>query len=297
MKTKKYFFLILLILPMFFSCKFLDYDLTEAFHRLMKVELRAQGIELITTNAAVNSIGAEDEYDVLIITDIHFGNENKGLNGPRREDEWFAKLNTVNTQTGKSLMDTTKFVICLGDIAEHGLESETLAYKAAIVDVFEAKGISVFNVVGNHDLYNSGWTQWSNNLYPGTSFYKFETPSFSWYFLDSASGTLGGFQYEEMDKTMSKDPKDKLVFTHIPLYAENHQYFVMQNTDERNKIINTCAKYFTKKFVDGHTHVKRTSNFGKFTEHNIPGFLSKYGYAVLHVNEKNKKTVLNVHYY
>lgn len=279
------------------SCKFADYNLSEAFYRLMSVELRAQELKVLSEETVINGIDAEDEYDVLIITDVHFGNENKGKNGPRREDNWFEYLNNIDAKTGKSLIDTTKFVICMGDVAEHGYESETLRFKKDIVDKLDAKGIPVYNIVGNHDLYNSGWNQWADNLYPHTSFYKFSTPNFSWYFTDSASGTFGGYQYEAFNKDMNKDTKKKLVFSHVPLYANNHQYFVMQNTDERNKIINTCAKNKTSLFIDGHSHVDKYTDFGKFEEFNIPSFLQSYGFAVLHVNEKDQSCSLQVKYY
>jgi len=281
--------LIILFAPAFLSsCHFFKYDLSEAFYRIMKVELRAQKLTVLKNEEVINSISDDDEYDVLIITDVHFGDENNAGNGPRPEKEWFEYLNTVDSQTGKSLIQTSRFCICLGDVSEYGLDEEFLNYKEQLLDKLNDYNIPVYNIVGNHDLYNSGWTKWTEITNPGTSFYKFETPKFSWYFIDSASGTLGGIQYELLDRDMSSDSKAKFVFSHFPLYAENYQYFIMQNSDERNKLINSCAKYNTKAFIEGHTHYEYCTDYGKFKEYNIPGYLQESEFAVLHINEKEQ---------
>lgn len=287
-----------MVTSVFMGCGIEKYSLNEGFARLMKVESRATNIKLLDNEEVIKSVTEDDEYDVIIITDVHIGNENKGKNGPRREDDFFAQIEEVNSETGKSLADTTKFALCLGDVAEHGYEDEFIRFNELVKDRFENDyNIKLYSVVGNHDLYNSGWYHWAYYNYPNTSFYKFETPSFSWYFLDSASGTLGGYQYDELRSKMINDDKQKLVFTHIPVYAEDNLYFVMQNTEERNLLISTCARTNTVLFVDGHTHKDRTSNFGYFIERNVPGFLEKYGYAVLHVNEKTKDCSIKVVYY
>ena len=277
---------------LFSSCK---YNIGEGFARLMKVEERATNLRILDQEPVLNAITDSEEYDVLVITDVHFGNENHGKNGPRREDDFFAHLEDASS--GAALIDSVKFVICMGDIAEHGYDDEFKRFNAVIKAWFDAKGIPIYHVVGNHDLYNSGWKNWAANNYPNTSFYKFETPSFSWYFLDSASGTLGWYQYDALDGHMRRDDKKKLVFTHIPVYAEDNLYFVMQNTEERNLLISTCAKTGVQLFVDGHTHKDRTSDFGKFIERNVPGFLEKSGYGVVHINEANDTCSIKVVYF
>lgn len=292
------------ILFSFNSCALMEYDLTEGFFRLMKVEQRAKKLKFLSDETSINSINNDEEYDVLIITDVHVGNENHGKNGPRREDAWFDQITKVDSSTGKRIVDNVRFAICLGDVAEHGLLEECNRFNDLITTKLEnittpkaPEGIKLYNIVGNHDLYNSGWKAWSKTMYPGTSFYKFETPSFSWYFLDSASGTIGGYQYDALKSDMSNDSKRKLVFSHVPLYADDFFYFTMQNTEERNKIISTCAKNKTCFFIDGHTHAELTTDFGKFTEYNLPGFLELYGYAILHINEAEATAKLMVKYY
>lgn len=293
---------LLLILFLIPSCSLEEYGLEQAFYRRMSVETRATGLRILPSELSSLVPAEKDEYDVLIITDVHFGNENKGKNGPRREDDWFAKI--TEGAVGSRIVDNVAFAICLGDVADHGREDEFRKFKETIEDrlseITTAKapnGIRMYNVVGNHDLYNSGWDQWSRYCYPGTSFYKFETGSFSWYFIDSASGTLGGYQYDTLKAAMTSDPKRKLVFSHVPIFADDFLYFTMQNTEERNLLISLCARTGAKLFIDGHTHQDRTTDFGKFVERNIPGFLEKYGYAILHVDETHQSSSVEIKYF
>ena len=296
------FFLISVLCP---SCqiKYTEYSLGEGFYRLMKVERRATILKVLSSETDINSIASDEEYDVLIVTDVHMGNENYGKNGPRRESEWLKQITDVQ-EDGSRIVDSVRFALCLGDVAEHGYLSECERFNSDVKDPLLniktekcPEGIKLYNIVGNHDLYNSGWQNWADTMYPNTSFYKFETPSFSWYFLDSASGSLGGYQYDAADAAMRADTKKKLVFSHVPVYADDFFYFTMQNTEERNRLISTCAETSTELFVDGHTHNERFSDFGAFYEYNLPGFLEKYGYGILHINEKEGTATMTVKYY
>lgn len=285
------------------SCSLFEYDLTEAFHRDNKVEKRAQKLKIIDDNEQINSIASDEEYDVLVVADFHFGCENLKGNGPRCENKWFNSI-TETDSSGKRIVDNVRFVICLGDVADHGIEKEFKRYDETVTKkLLEIKtpkapdGIQILNIVGNHDLYNSGWKVWSKYCYPHTSFYKVETPSFGWYFIDTASGTMGSFQYDELKWDMENSSKKKMVFSHVPIYAGDYYYFVMQNTQERNKLISTCAKNNTVFFVDGHTHDECTSDLGKFVEKTMPGFLFRRGYAILHVNEKDADVSIEVKYF
>jgi len=300
------------------SCDFhlKDYKPMEAFYRLMKVERRAQNLKklnvsiseeeaVIETNLVDEKektipikITNESVYDVLIFTDVHFGKDYLNLGEYRRDKELFKALENTKSVSGEYLINTIKFAIGLGDFADHGLLKECEEYNKEIRDPLEKiYGIPLYNIVGNHDLYNSGWNAWEKTMYPHTSFYKFETPSFSWYFLDSASGTLGGYQYDALEEEMYLDKKKKLVFSHVPVYADNNLYFTMQNTEERNKLINTCAATSTQFFIDGHSHKERRFDFGAFIEQNIADFLTSNSYGILHINEGKGIAELYLHRY
>lgn len=255
------------------SCR---YGLEEAFYRQSRADERAASIKEVTLPSDLaQSLG--DEYTVLVITDVHFG-ANSGIKGNNRRDEDF--LSSV-----KNLSPTPKFCICLGDIAEHGYESEFRDYKEKIQDKLDKLGIPTFNVVGNHDLFNTGWKYYKEVLGETTSFYRFSTKNISWYFLDSAGGSLGTTQMQSLYEAVSGDTKPKFFFTHVPLYANGHFYFSMQNTDERNKLIVLLNRNKAKTFVTGHIHTQKSSDLGSFTEYTVNAFLADKKYGLLTVNE------------
>lgn len=297
---KKIFAVLLMIFTfsLFDGCKYYSYGLDEFFYRSNTVDKRADKLKVLDDFAAVEE--SLVEYEVLIITDVHFGGEEMGKNGRRMDDEFIEWIeNTYGTKD--SVKDGEKmplFMICLGDVAEHGLESEYEDYEAFTDTIEEKFGIKTYNVIGNHDLYNAGWSSYEKHCYPGTSFYKFNTKNFAWYFLDSASCSLGNDQLMAFKNDMEKNEKGrkKLVFTHVPAYAGGHFYFVMQNTTERNKFISYCADNKVQAMVDGHTHKEITSNIG-FTEYNLPGFLEKRGFGILTVNEKQGNAYCRTVYY
>ena len=272
-------FLFITISLFFSSCK---YGLEELLFRDNSVSERANTIKYLESEGWETET-ENKEYEILVITDVHFGGENKGKNGGRFETEFYDWLESTYVVPGKAL---PLFMVSLGDIAEHGFSKEYRAYKFFTDNLESRYGIKTYNVVGNHDLYNEGWKNFENFNYPFTSFYKFRTSSFTFYFLDSASGSLGEKQLDSFENDMRywERGRNKIVFTHVPAYAGNFFYFVMQNTVERNRFISACAKNDVQALVVGHTHDEITSNLG-FTEYNIPGYLEKKAWALLKINE------------
>ncbi|MEE0885610.1 MAG: metallophosphoesterase [Treponema sp.] len=242
--------------------------------------------------------GLEDSvsgvYEILVITDVHFGGEGIGHNGERRDDEFFAWIKDTFENDEKEM---PKFCVCLGDVAEHGLESEFKDYKKFTEKLESQFGIKTYNIIGNHDLYNAGWKNFEKHSFPYCSFYKFRTKNLTYYFLDSASGSLGDEQLTAFKRDMeyNENGREKLVFMHVPAYAGGLFYFVMQNTVERNKFISYCADNDVIALIDGHTHKEITSNLG-FMEYNLPGYLEKRGWAIVSVDENTKKVVSKCYY-
>lgn len=265
------------------GCKYYSYGLDDLFYRENDVENRAEKLK------ALDNVNSSGTYEILVLTDVHFGGENQGNNGERKDSEFLDWIEE-NYGTAAEPKDGTvmpDFAVCLGDVAEHGLEEEFEDYKKFTDELESRFGIKTFNVIGNHDLYNSGWDSFEEYSYPYTSFYKFRTESFTMYFLDSASGSLGNTQLMAFKHDMenNENGRKKIVFTHIPAYAGGLFYFVMQNTTERNKFISYCAKNDVQALIVGHTHKEITSDIG-FKEYNLPGYLEKRGFGILTVNEE-----------
>lgn len=294
---KKLIFLFLPIFIFFASCTYSSYGLEEFLYRTNSVVNRTETMWDLsdpllgsTEAAGVFSKVKGKKFTVLIMTDVHFGGENMGNNGPRQE---YVLLEWLKTYREQMIAQGTpelypSFAICLGDVAEHGYEEEFIKYQAftTLMNSDTYGNILTFNVVGNHDLYNSGWNSYVKHCYPHTSLYKFRTGSITWYFADSASGSMGDSQLETISRDMKYNEKGrkKLFFTHIPVYAGGLFYFVMQNTEERNRLISMLGDEDAIAIIDGHTHKEITSDLG-FKEWNMPGFLEKRGIGLLFVDE------------
>ena len=253
-----------------------SYGLDELIHRQMGIETRADKLTTISADQ-VPSTTADEEYTVLIITDVHFGGSLE-----RFDEEFIEEI--------KNLSPRPKFCVSLGDSVEHGIASEYERYNTELTDKLEALGIPVFNVVGNHDLFNTGWENYEVYNYPYTSFYTFKTSSFSWYFLDTASNTLGATQYLRLVEAFEDDSAPKIVFTHTPLYSNGTLYFVMQDSEERNKLISLCSKNSVQYYFVGHSHRNTTKQLGSFIERNLPSYVHTKSYGLLTVNEGTKTT-------
>lgn len=275
----------------FCSCQYYSYGLDEFLYRDGSIRNRSSKLKDLNICEEVSAL---DSYEILVITDVHFGGEGIGKNGDRRDDEFFDWISSNFDGKEKPF---PKFCVCLGDVAEHGLESEFKDYKKFSEKLEEKFGIKTYNVVGNHDLYNAGWKNFEKYSFPNHSFYKFRTKNFTCYFLDSASGSLGDEQLTAFKRDMEYNEKgrNKLVFMHVPAYAGGLFYFVMQNSIERNKFISYCADNGVLALIDGHTHKEITSNLG-FMEYNLPGYLEKRGWAIVSVDEAKKKVSSKCYY-
>ena len=293
---KKLLSFLLISISAFFclSCEYYSYGLDEFFYRTNTLENRTDKLLNLSELYSEHIPSLPDTFSILVITDVHFGGENQGVNPDRWEDSFFNELSALKQEDQTSF---PLFCVCLGDVAEHGKKSEFKDFKEQIEDrLLSDFNIETFNTVGNHDLYNSGYSSYKDYCFPFTSFYYFETESASFYFLDSASCSLGNKQFTKIQRRFSYDEKPKFVFMHVPLYADGKFYFSMQNTDERNKIISLFAKNNVKAVIDGHLHEKHTSDLGKFTEYNLPGYLEDKGWSILTVTQSSGEISCITHY-
>lgn len=192
-------------------------------------------------------------YTFLIITDIHFGAKGYGT-VPLEQIK-----TTITSRT--SIEDKPAFIAVLGDVADNGLEGEYQQYADFISKVSAAcGGARVLNVAGNHDLWNDGWGRWKKYATPGNSFYSFSVPEWnrSFYFTDTASGTMGKKQLQKFISVLKSDGNRKFVFTHYPFYgdkeASKDRYFVLADTAERNTLISLCANNKVDGVFCGHFH-------------------------------------------
>lgn len=224
-------------------------------------------------------------YTVYVISDVHFGRDSR--DGAAHEisiEHFTSRLMSLDAARRPI------FILCLGDITEHGEESEVAEYAAwvrRLESIPNQTGtIKVYNAIGNHDLYNGGYDVWRRLVCPRT-FYHFAAGGLSWYFIDTASGATGQKQFYAIKSAFEKDSRPKIVLSHFPFYADGKFYFCMQNTTERNTLISLFARCKVRYVFSGHTHEQHTNRFGTFTDYNIPSLLDKGKWAVLTIDGQN----------
>ena len=252
---KKYFYLLILITPLFVSCK---YGLQQFLYRSNSIEKRIEPLQKIEfADESLKNTITNDDYSFIVISDTHFGSKVQ-----KNTQDFFNKIN--------DLPEKPLFCFSLGDMTETGSEEYYKDYLDKIENPLNNMNIKVFNIVGNHDLYNDGYECFKKYSYPFNSFYYFETGAFDFYFIDTGSGTLGNNQFNQLEQSLKSKNKYKIIFSHYAIYADDDFYFILQDTDERNRLINLCATTNVKYFVDGHVHTSNYSDYGKFEEQNIP---------------------------
>lgn len=259
----------------FSSC---DYNLQQFLYRDNSVEDRLTGLSASTLTGSDLPSPLETTYKVAIITDVHFGAGERGS-----LDAAFVSW------AGTHDMD---FCICLGDVAEHGAESEYRQYASFANSVKGAVSTGkIYSTVGNHDLYSDGWKWWKQYVNTDygldTSFYVFEAGGFSWYFIDTASGTMGVSQFKALKNRMQNDSNPKIVLSHYPLYADgayNASYPTLQNSMETSRMIDLFARSNVKFFASGHSHHWAKKSFGSFYEVNFTGYNAKKSWGYIEVN-------------
>ena len=192
-------------------------------------------------------------YTFLLIADTHFGVKNYGTLPFSQIEQ------TVKNRT--NIEDKPTFIAVIGDITDSGTESEYLEYVSFINKVSSiCGGAKVLNAVGNHDLRSKGWENWKKYAFPGNSFYSFSVPNWNrtFYFIDTASGTMGKKQLQNFSNAVKQDGNRKFIFSHYPFYgdttASNNSFYVLPDTAERNTLFSLCANYNVDAVFCGHFH-------------------------------------------
>ncbi len=254
------------------------------------VEERAEEMLDLEGNDVPN-ISSGATYSFIAVTDTHFGNSDYG----RHETEFFAKVKEVMSSyndAGKPI----KFAVCLGDVADHGWKGEFEDYKDFMDTLGGIISSKVYTAVGNHDLFNNGWDDYEDIVWPYTSFYRFKVGgNFTFYFTDTGSGSMGPAQFKILKKTMEKDDRYKILCSHYPVYATDEffwNYFSLQNTQETDSLIKLCNKEKVVLSLAGHIHSDH-SNSEKllgFKEQVIAAHFSNRVFLVVTVDDSKGTT-------
>ena len=130
-----------------------------------------------------------------------------------------------------------------------------------------------YPVVGNHDITHNGWALYSRIF--KTSFYEFtvrvicdnDTAYDRFIFLDSANGTLGNYQIDEIENGFfqrdKKDIRNTFTFTHTNIFRPSLSEFASTYCrEELYYILDKLAEWNTSIAFWGHVHAWDDRMFG-----------------------------------
>ncbi len=274
-RIKTLFFPVILFL--FISC----YGSWNVADKGNNVDERTYNLKLLSDStdydfsyAGISSL--KGKYTVLVISDTHFGSQKKQID----YDKLFAWLDNLK---GSDIYPL--FALSLGDDVDHGKPEEYEMYKVFCNRLKKDYGIKlIMNACGNHDIYQNNWDNWERICYPHTSFYKFETQNFSWYCLDTASGSLGLNQYKKILAAFDNDSRPKIIFTHYPFTRFNYDCSNMAETTERNKLLSDFSKNNVRCVLGGHNHTITFDDLG-YSDYGIPSLCYNEAWGLLYVDE------------
>jgi Predicted phosphohydrolases len=213
------------------------------------------------------ALPAGTAFSFIVASDLHF-------------DGSLPDATTLESFASLAKDSGADFAIFAGDLADKGRESEYRLFSAfadslksgAASHLGEGASLPWFAAVGNHDLYNSGWSYFAK--YAGRSTERFSAGSTRFFLVDSGSGTLGERQIEELGSAMGADASPKIVISHYPVRGSpSYSYFKLTNTRERAALLSLFNEDSVKLLICGHWHSPESSDCGFFKER-LPGSLT-----------------------
>ncbi len=156
--------------------------------------------------------GRGGSFDFVVVNDTHF-------QGPRCA-AWFERV----TASIRSLDAQPEFCLMVGDLAEHGTDTEL----GSMRDILRGFGLPFHVVIGNHDAASDRDRSAWDALFPAPLNYQFEHRGWRFIGLDSSEGTKwektriqeGTFRWLEDNLPKLDRAQPTVVFTHFPLGAD-----------------------------------------------------------------------------
>ena len=141
------------------------------------------------------------------------------------------------------------FVIFGGDLTYLGEEAE---YRN-VVEHINALTVPSYVALGNHDVYNGGWSYYWR--YFGPSSYSFYGGNAKFVVIDSATSRIGVNQMDWIRQELRANKQPLLfVVSHIPIYGGSHDGQEFPRTEERDELISLFEKYEVDYVLEGHYH-------------------------------------------
>lgn len=186
-----------------------------------------------------NISGTEDgSFSFLFVGDMHLTGSNT------------YRLDTV-LQAAQDHGDS--FIVFLGDLIEKGARSDFETFKATV----SAHGFSekVIYVLGNHDIFEDGWSSFRELL--GPSHYAISVGNCKFIILDSADGIVGEKQKDWMEDQLKQSNSSQHTFVlshYMPVVPGQRTYLKLANESEAVDLMKMMSRFGVEAWLGGHYH-------------------------------------------
>ena len=150
-----------------------------------------------------------------------------------------------------NLVASDAFIVDTGDLTNMAAPSDFGAYKILL----DNTALPHYSVIGNHDIWNSGWNSYKKVL--GPSVYSVTAGDLRIIALDSAEDTIGAAQYAWLKTTLANKTETYcIVLAHYnlfsPLIIETAQ---STNMEEVYGMMRLFEQYGVDYVLMGHSHI------------------------------------------
>lgn len=213
------------------------------------VNSRFESSMALNGNKSVATITAEPNYMFYVCADPHINNTSTNLQ---------AFLTQMRADTSAS------FGIVLGDCSDR--RDALSNYVEAIVS---DNGKPIFSLIGNHDLFFSGWDDFKELLGPSVYWFEvdFTTGRDLFITLDSASGTLGHKQMKWLSDFLAANRTNYrhcTILLHTNLFYTDNSQISSGNLamEETHYLTDLFSRYHVTLCLQGHDHYREDLTLG-----------------------------------
>lgn len=295
-KFRRFFILTSFLISLAFSsCA--NYGFYQLLFGEEDVDERFSGFSDLSGETVLPSdLGLGGKYSFIVVTDVHIGASDVHSS---KMNDFLDEISSLFESSDKTKIP--RFIVNLGDTADGGHLSECNDYNSYLEKIRKlavqknvvsaAEDFKIYTILGNHDLYNNGWTDWKKTIYPYKSSYYFSLSSgsspFSFYFVDTGNGAFGTDQLDDFEDLLKSDSNPKMIFSHYPFYSDNVPFMALEDTTERNYLLSLFAKNNVKALFGGHVHAVFVHGFGSFSQINTSALFKNGAFRLVTVDENS----------
>ena len=239
--TARFFTLSIIIMNtlLFYGC---DIELLGFFYSYSTPDQRFEQSRALRQPSSIIPSGGS--YSLAVFSDPHISSD------------FYIDFNSLIDTLPLNRNDELAAVAVLGDLVQDGCEADFQKYCES------TEGLPMLNVIGNHDLYRSGWNHYRTYLGPSSyavSIGRADEPgSMLVVSLDSANATLGKKQTGWLTELMEKERSSYtycIVITHSNFFTSTLETRVQfSDKGEVHSLIDLFKTYRVDYMFSGHSH-------------------------------------------